>query len=42
MNYFVKIRTGADKYVHATIYRKLDQSVHVTKVETGKSKDDQL
>ena len=37
MNYFIKIRTGADTYAHATIWRKTDQSVQVTKVETGKS-----
>ena len=42
MNYFVKIRIGSDAYAHATIWRKSDQSVHVTKVETGKTQTDPL
>jgi len=42
MNYFVKIRIGSDLYAHATIWRKSDQSVHVTKVETGKTLTDPL
>ena len=42
LNYFVKIRIGSDAYAHATIWRKTDQSVHVTKVETGKTLSDPL
>lgn len=42
LNHFVKIQTDDDSFAHVTIWSKPDGSHHVTKVETGKSKSDQL
>jgi len=42
INHFVKIHIGDDKYIHATIWQKPDQSKEVTHVRTDKSKDDEL
>lgn len=42
MNIFAKIHVGDDKYVHATVWHKPDQSKEVTKVEKDKSATDAL
>ena len=42
VNYFAKINIGNDKYIHVRIWKKLDQTSHVTKVLTDKTKDDEL
>jgi len=41
-NFFVKIRVGEDKYIHATIWRKPSGEVSVTDVQANKRKDDEL
>ena len=41
-NYFVKIQISNDKYIHARIWKKLDQTSHVTKVLVDQTENDEL
>jgi len=42
VNYFVKIDVGGGQYVHARIYKDLQQSITLNSVQTGKSRDDPI
>jgi len=41
-NYFMKIRTGANQFVHARIWHKLDGASELHSAEAGKSEADEL
>ncbi|XP_048770006.1 cystatin-A2-like [Ostrea edulis] len=41
-NYFVKIKTAADRYIHARIYRDFSGNTSLSDVQTGKSLADEI
>lgn len=41
-NYFVKIKTAADRYIHARIYRHFSGSTSLSDVQTGKTLEDEI
>lgn len=42
VNHFVKVKVGADKYIHVTVWAKLDRTHEVTSVQTNKTESDEL
>lgn len=41
-NFFVKIKTAADRYIHARIYRHFSGSTSLSDVQTGKTLEDEI
>jgi len=41
-NYFVKIHVGNDNYIHARIFKSLQQEVSLHSIQESKTKDDVL
>ncbi|XP_022337017.2 cystatin-A2-like [Crassostrea virginica] len=39
-NYFIKVETGWDRYIHVRIYRDLHGNASVSSVQLNKSADD--
>ena len=42
VNYYIKVHVGDDKYIHITVWSKLDQTLELTSVEVNKTADDDL
>jgi len=42
VNYFVKIDVGGGQYIHARIYKDLQQNLTLNSVQTGKSLGDPI
>ncbi|XP_022294485.2 cystatin-A3-like [Crassostrea virginica] len=42
LNYFVKIKTGADRYIHVRIYRHFSGTTSLAGIQTGKTLGEEI